>query len=148
MASPSTHHAPPADDRRTFKPTPRTAIFGVPVRDADCESTGLPWVAKLCRVMSGLLGLLMVLQVFSGLTSTVEISYGVLFAEAIRLVIFAGLLWGAGDLADLLVKSHCDLRATRILLARLPRLVEQLPEPRTPPVDEGEPRRGRGNATH
>lgn len=45
------------------------------------------WIAKLFRVMSGLLGLLVVLQVFSGLTGAVEISYGVLAAEAIRLLI-------------------------------------------------------------
>jgi diphthamide synthase subunit DPH2 len=68
--------------------------------------------------MSGLLLLLMVLQVFNGLMSMVAISYGVLAAEAIRIVIYAGLLWGAGDLADLCVKSHCDLRAIRVLLGR------------------------------
>ena len=99
--------------------------------------------------MSGLLGLLVVLQVFSGLTGAVEISYGVLIAEAIRLVIFAGLLWGAGDLAGLFVQSHYDLRASRILLERLTHLVGQPPgHPSTPPVDEGDPRRGRGDATH
>ena len=53
------------------------------------------------------------------LSSTVPLSIGVLFAEAVRLVIFAGLLWGAGDLAVLWVKSHYDIRATRILVARL-----------------------------
>lgn len=150
MPNPSTHHPPGADDRRTIPPTPHAAIAGVPVRDADIESTaGLHWIAKLFRVMSGLLGLLVVLQVFSGLTGAVEISYGVLAAEAIRLLIFAGLLWGAGDLADLFVKSHRDLRASRILLERLTHLAGQPPVHHgTPPVDEGDPRRGRGDATH
>jgi len=95
-------------------------ISGVPVRPDDIEPTrGLHSVAILFRVLSGLLGLLMVMQVFLGLTSTVAISFGVLFAEAVRLVIFAGLLWACGDLADLYVKSHYDLRATRIIMSRL-----------------------------
>src|SRR5437773_2762558 len=114
MAEPQSYHSSPTSpDRRTFKPKGNAASADLPVRDADIEpSTGLHWVAKLCRVMSGLLVLLMVVQLFLGLTSTVEISYGVLMAEALRLVIFAGLLWGAGDLADLFVRSHCDLRAS------------------------------------
>ncbi len=110
------------------------------VRCNDIEPTrGLHSVAILFRVMSGLLGLLMVVQVVLGLTSAVGISYGVLFAEAIRLVIFAGLLWGAGDLADLFIKSHCDLRSTRILLAR----VSSQLSARAEPVSGGvEPDRG------
>lgn len=124
-------------------------MAGIPVRDHDIEPTnGLHWVAKLFRVMSGLLVVLMLLQVVNGLTSIIEISYGVLFAEAIRLVIFAGLLWGAGDLADLFVKSHWDIRASRILLGRLTHLIEQLPpngESHPGDVDSG---RGRGDARH
>jgi hypothetical protein len=113
----------------------RPHIGGVPVRPHDIEPTaGLHWVAVLFRVMAGLLFLLMVVQIALGLTSTVDISYGVLFAEGVRLLIFAGLLWGAGALADLFVKSHCDLRATRILLARMEhRLRDEAPA--VPPVD-------------
>ena len=67
--------------------------------------------------------------------------------RVIRLVIFAGLLWGAGDLADLFVQSHHDLRCMRILLARLNHLAAQASgaEPRS---DDGEAGRGRGDATH
>jgi len=124
------HTAEEEERRRRAQMSGRPAIAGVPVRDDDIEPTvGLHWVAKLCRVMSGLLAVLMVLQIVNGVTSTVDISYGVLIAEALRLVIFAGLLWGAGDLADLFVKSHCDLRATRILLARLNYFVQHPPVP-------------------
>ena len=73
----------------------------------------------LFRVMSGLLVLLTVLQVVNGFATALEISYGVLAAQALRLVIFAGLLWGAADLADLFVKTHRDLRAMRVLLGRI-----------------------------
>src|SRR5436853_7548742 len=93
-------------DRRTHAAAARQpALAGVPVRPEDVEPTqGLHGVCILFRVLSGLLGLLMVVQVVLGLTSAVPISFGVLFAEAVRLLIFAGLLWGAGDLADLYVK--------------------------------------------
>lgn len=123
-------------------------MAGVPCRDEDIEPTErLHSVAILFRFMSGLLFVLMVLQIINGVTGTVELSYGVLFAEAIRLLIFAGLLWGAGDLADLFVKSHYDLRASRILLGRLIRLVGQSPgqgEPRP----AGETARERGDGVH
>src|SRR5438477_12212029 len=91
-------------------------IGGIAVREDDIEPIkGIRAIALLFRGMSILLLVLMVLQVFFGLTSTVPMSVGVLFAEAVRLIIFAGLLWGAGDLAVLWVKSHHDIRATRIL---------------------------------
>jgi len=107
-----------ASERRT--PPTGPTLVGVPVRDADVEpARGLHGVAILFRIMSGLLLLLMVVQIINGATSTVPLSIGVLVAESVRLIIFAGLLWGAGDLADLFVKSHYDLRATRILLERL-----------------------------
>ena len=109
------------DAERRLPPVgPRPFMAGVPVRPDDVEpAKGLHGVAKLFRALYCLLLLLLVLQVFSGLMGAVEISYGVLFAEAVKLLIFAGLLWGAGDLADLYVKSHHDTRATRILVARL-----------------------------
>lgn len=104
-------------DRRAVR-SGKGFLAGVQVRCTDIEPTkGLHSV--LFRAMAGLLGLLVVVQVVLGLTSAVPISYGVLFAEAIRLVIFAGLLWGAGDLADLFIQSHCDLRSARILLSTL-----------------------------
>ncbi len=139
MAKPDRREFPPDAERRVVPLHGRPAVAGVPVRQDDIEpTTGLHWVAVLFRVLAGLLVLLMVVQVTLGLTSTVDLSFGVLFAEAIRLVIFACLLWGAGDLADLFVKSHCDLRASRILLGRLVHLQEN------PPPD-GDVSRGRGD---
>ena len=113
-------------------------LAGVPVREDDIEPVmGLHWVAWLCRAMAVLLFVLMVAQIALGLTSTVEISYGVLFAEVVRLLIFAGLLWGAGALADLFVRSHHDMRATRVLLARIAyRLREDSAVPPAPPASD------------
>jgi hypothetical protein len=104
-------------------------IAGVPVREDDIEPVkGLRTIAIIFRGMAVLLLVLMVLQVFFAVTSTVPLSPGVVTADAVRLMIFAGLLWGAGDLAVLFVKSHYDLRATRILTARLTAMVRQLGE--------------------
>ena len=136
-------------DRRTFKANGQTHDTGIALREHDIESSaGLHWVAKLFRVMAALLVLLMVTQLVLGLTSAIEISYGVLIAEALRLTIFAGLLFGAGDLADLFVQSHHDLRASRILLGRLARIAEDREGSAQPPLDQGGLPRGRGDATH
>jgi hypothetical protein len=41
-----------------------------------------------------------------------------LLGEASRLIVLAGLLWGVGDLAILLIDVGHDVRAARILLGR------------------------------
>jgi hypothetical protein len=117
----------PTGDRRDHEHRPMLA--GVAVREDDIEPVkGIRAVALLFRGMAALLLVLMLLQVFFAITSTVPLSVGVVFAEAVRLVIFAGLLWGAGDLAVLWVKSHHDIRATRILTARVAYMVRQIGE--------------------
>lgn len=117
--------------------TPPT-LASVPVREDDIEPTmGLTWVSWLFRAMSVLLFLLMVIQIALGLTSAVEISYGVLFAEAVRLLIFAGLLWAAGALSTLFVRMHDDARAARVLLARIAyRLRNDSAQAPVPPAGE------------
>lgn len=124
----------------------RPHLSGVPVREHDIEPVkGLRTVAVLFRGMAILLLALMVMQVALGLSSTVPISFGVMIADAVRLVIFAGLLWGFGDLAVLWVKSHYDLRATKILMARTAHIVQQIGESsgHLPPSSGGGARAGR-----
>jgi hypothetical protein len=107
--------------------TNRPELSGITVREDDVEPVrGIRSVVVLFRGMAVLLLLLTVVQVVLGLTSTVPLSMGVVFAQAVRLIIFAGLLWGGGDLAKLAVKSHYDLRATRILVARVDHMVRHL----------------------
>lgn len=109
---------PDADQRRDSHDRPM--LVGIPVREEDIETVkGIRAVAWLFRGMAILLLLLAAVQVVSAVTSTVALSIGVLVAEEVRLIIFAGLLWGLGDLAVLWVKSHYDIRATRILVARV-----------------------------
>lgn len=104
----------------------RPSIGGLVLREEDIEEAkGIRLVAWLFRGMAILMLVLMVIQVLSGVSGTVPVSPGVLFAEAVRLVIFAGLLWGGGDLAVLAIKSHHDLRASRILLARMNHMMRE-----------------------
>ena len=117
-------------DQRSHTDGPTLA--GVAVREEDIEPVeGLRRIALLFRGMAILLLVLMALQVLFGLTSTVPISIGVLLADAVRLIIFAGLLWGGGDLAVLYVKSHHDMRATRILIARIAYMMHHPTRPDT-----------------
>jgi hypothetical protein len=109
--------------------TAEPKLGGVPVREDDIEpEKGIRTIAILFRGMAILLLILMALQVFFAVTATVPLSVGVVTADAVRLIIFAGLLWGLGDLAVLFVKSHYDMRATRILMARVAHMTRQIGE--------------------
>ena len=113
-----------ADQRRDSHDRPMLA--GITVREEDIETVkGIRAVAYLFRGMAVLLLLLAAAQIVSAVTSTVSLSIGVFAAEEVRLIIFAGLLWGIGDLAVLWVKSHYDIRATRILLPRVAYMMRQ-----------------------
>jgi hypothetical protein len=62
--------------------------------------------------------LLLVSEVITGLVTSGLDALPTLLGEVSRLVVFAGLLWGSGDLAILLIDMGHDLRATRILIGR------------------------------
>jgi hypothetical protein len=51
---------------------------------------------------------------------------GVLVGDTIRLTVFAALMLAASDVAALIVKTHYDLRATRILVARQTYMMRQM----------------------
>jgi hypothetical protein len=62
--------------------------------------------------------LLLVAEVVTGVVRDGSEALITLLAEASRLIVLAGLLWGAGDLAILLIDMGHDVRAARILVAR------------------------------
>jgi hypothetical protein len=134
-------------ERRSSVRKGRRLLAGVPVRVDDIEpARGLHSIAILFRLLACLLGVIIVLQILNGVTSPVDISYGALIAEVIRLVIFAGLLWGAGSMADLFVTTHHDVRCIRITLTRL---LHQTEAPAAESrVDPGDRDRGPGGITH
>jgi len=89
------------------------------VRLSDLEPyVGLRYLSKLFKLMGVVLGLLLVAEIVTGVVAQGSAAIPTLLGEASRLIVLAGLLWGVGDLAILLIDVGHDVRAARILLAR------------------------------
>ena len=131
-------------------PSSRPMLAGVEVREEDLEpQRGLHIASVLFHVSSIIIFLLAVWQFFDWWSNRPPggVGIGVLVGDTIRLIVFSGLLWAAGDLATLLIKTHYDVRAGRILLARQTYMMRQwgiakgaLPTPDE--IDPGVDRRG------
>lgn len=97
------------------------------VRDEDLEPhEGLRYIAKLFKALAVLLVIMLIAEVIIGIQQDGPAALATLLIEATRIVVFAGLLWGAGDLAVIMIESNHDLRATRILVGRLAYRVQRL----------------------
>ncbi|MBA3891173.1 MAG: hypothetical protein H0X64_11660 [Gemmatimonadaceae bacterium] len=55
-----------------------------------------------------------------------DVGLSVLVADSIRLIVVSALLWAASNLASILIRSHYDLRASRILLSRQTYVLRQM----------------------
>lgn len=89
------------------------------IRDTDMEPyVGLRYLSKLFKLMALVLVMLLFAEVVTGISVQGGMSIPTLLAEASRLIVLAGLLWGAGDLAILMIDVGHDVRATRILVGR------------------------------
>jgi hypothetical protein len=90
------------------------------VRDADLEPhEGLRYIAKLFKALAVLLIIMFIFELIIGFRHDGSAALGTLLVEGTRTLVYAGFLWGAGDLALMFIESNHDLRATRILLGRL-----------------------------
>ncbi|HEX6065456.1 MAG TPA: hypothetical protein VFZ04_14595 [Longimicrobiales bacterium] len=90
------------------------------VREEDLEPhAGLRYVARLFKVLAILLMLMLIAEIVIGLSQQGSAAVVTLLVEATRTIVFAGLLWGIGDIALMLIESNHDLRATRILVGRV-----------------------------
>ncbi len=97
------------------------------VRQSDIEPyTGLKWVSRLFKAASIFLFVALVGEFVAGLRYDGMRSMPVLLGEAARTFVVAVVLWAGGDLVRLFVHLGHDIRAERVLLARL---VSRTPAP-------------------
>ncbi len=90
------------------------------VRETDIEPyTALQWVSRLFKAAAIFLAIALVGEFVAGLRYQGIGTLPVLLGETARTFVFAVVLWGGGDLVRLLVHLGHDIRAERILLARL-----------------------------
>ena len=91
-----------------------------PVRDEDLEPyVALRYIAKLFKILAFLMFMMMVAEIVTGLMTAGVSALRTLLSETTQLLVFSGLMWGAGDLAILLIDAGHDLRVSRILLGRM-----------------------------
>ena len=108
-------------DETGHRPGKRPVLAGVHVREEDLEpQQGLHIASRVFRVASVLI-LLLALGQFAAWwmdRPPENVGLGLLVGDTVRLIVFSALLWAAGDLATIVIKTHYDMRAARILLAR------------------------------
>jgi hypothetical protein len=115
-------HEPTTEERdvKDVKPERAPVTEIKEVRASDIEPyTGLRYLSKLFRFMAVILILLLIAEVATGVYTQGSAAVPTLLGEASRLVVLAGVLWGTGDLAHLLIDVGHDVRAARILVARV-----------------------------
>ena len=84
----------------------------------------LRYVARLFKALAVLLLILLIAELVMGFIQQGREAVPTLMVEATRLVVFAGVLWGFGDIALMLIESNHDLRATRLMVWQLNALMK------------------------
>lgn len=108
------------------------------VRQGDIEPyTALRWLGTLFKSAAVFLLIAIIGEFIAGLRFEGMRALPILLGELARTMVMAVVLWGAGDLVRLLITVGNDIRAERILLARL---VFRTPNPgRQDPITETPP---------
>ncbi len=100
------------------QPVPRAG--GSIVRQSDIEPyTALRWVSKMFKGASIFLAVALIGEFIAAIRQQGGGVLPILLGELARTAVFAVVLWGAGDLVRLFIQLGNDIRAERILLARL-----------------------------
>lgn len=89
------------------------------IRDGDMQPyVGLRYLSRLFKLMALVIVLMIFAELVSGLSEANRMPVSLLVVDISRWVVIAGLLWGAGDLATLMIDVGHDVRATRLMLGR------------------------------
>ncbi|MBW3629840.1 MAG: hypothetical protein KY464_11150 [Gemmatimonadetes bacterium] len=90
------------------------------IRAEDTEPyIALQYVARLFKIAAMVVVVALTAEVIAGVALEGAGAIFPLFAEVIRGIVLAAILWGAGDLTILLIDVGHDVRAARVLLGRL-----------------------------
>ena len=90
------------------------------IRAEDTEPyIALQYVARLFKIAAMVVVVALTAEVIAGVALEGADAIFPLFAEVIRGIVLAAILWGAGDLTILLIDVGHDVRAARVLLGRL-----------------------------
>ena len=102
------------DDRTPRQPGPSA------IRAEDIEPyMALQYVARLFKIAALVVVVALSAEVVVGILVEGAGAILPLFAEVIRGVVLAAILWGVGDLTVLLIDVGHDVRAARVLLGRM-----------------------------
>ena len=99
----------------------RPMLAGIEVREEDLEPQKGLSVTSLVVHVSSVVILVLALGQFAAWwidRPPGGAGMGLLVGDTIRLIVLSALLWAAGDVIRLVIKTHYDIRAARILLAR------------------------------
>jgi hypothetical protein len=90
------------------------------VRAEDIEPYfALQYVARLFKIAAMVVVVALTAEVIAGIALEGVSAIVPLFAEVIRGVVLAAILWGVGDLTVLFIDVGHDVRAARVLLGRI-----------------------------
>lgn len=79
----------------------------------------IKYVGKLFKGLGVAIFLLMLAEIVIGVSQDGIQAIPILLLEVSQLLVFAGLLWGFGDLTYLIVETNHDVRASRVHLWQL-----------------------------
>jgi hypothetical protein len=105
------------------------------IRAEDTEPyIALQYVARLFKIAAMVVVVALTAEVIAGVALEGAGAVFPLFAEVIRGIVLAAILWGAGDLTILLIDVGHDVRAARVLLGRLSARAAAQDNERDPPL--------------
>lgn len=109
-----------SEDQRGREPLRTRDAHVGKVRASDIEPyTALRWVGTLFKAAAIFLFIAIIGQFIADLRFQGAIALPAILGELARTIVLAVVLWGGGDLVRLMVQLGNDVRAERILLARL-----------------------------